>query len=89
MRFKWDQKKNKQLMGERNIKFENLEEIFDRSYHLSQKNDDPEQWRAIGWAQGRLVTLIYEEREDANGIFYWFITAWISTNAERRLFNER
>lgn len=44
--------------------------------------------RAIGWLSGRLITLIYEEREDGQGVYYWFVTAWSSTQAERRLFDE-
>lgn len=88
MRFKWDSKKNEQLARERNISFVNVREIFEATYHLSQKNDDPEQWRAIGWARGQLVTLIFEEREDSSGIYYWLVTAWSSTNSERKLFNE-
>jgi len=38
--------------------------------------------------QDRLVTLIYEEREDDEGIYYWFVTARDPTKEERKLFNE-
>jgi len=88
VRFKWDKKKNEQLIKKRNIDFEIAGDVFEHPYHLSQKSDDPEQWRAIGWIKGHLITLIYEEREDEEGIYYWFVTAWNSTNTERNLFNE-
>ncbi len=88
MRFDWDQTKNKLLVKNRNIDFNDVGEVFERGYHLSQKNDDPEQWRAIGWVKGSLVSLIYEERVDKEGLYFWFVTAWKSTNAERILFNE-
>lgn len=88
MRFGWDEKKRKKLADTRGIFFEKLVEIFSHPYHLSQKNDQPEQWRAIGWSEGRLVSLIFEEREDDDGICYWFITAWIATKEERRMFRE-
>jgi len=88
VRFEWDQKKNERLMKERNIDFNEVIEIFGHAYHLSQKNDDPEQWRAVGWVKGRLVPLIYEEREDETEVYYWFVTAWNATSAERKLFNE-
>lgn len=70
MRFKWDQKKNAKLKRERGMGFEAAVELFEKPYHLSQKNDEPEQWRAIGWVQDKLVSLIYEEREDEESIFY-------------------
>jgi uncharacterized DUF497 family protein len=88
MRIKWDLKKNEKLIEERNIDFQDASRIFGQSYHLSQKNDDPEQWRVIGWVDSRLITLIYEERQDEEGIYFWFVTAWVSTPSERKLFNE-
>ena len=37
-------------------------EIFDQAYLVDQKNDDPEQFRAIGWCCGRLCSVIFETR---------------------------
>jgi uncharacterized DUF497 family protein len=59
MRFEWDNRKNLRLKKQRGLGFEMVVELFDSAYHLSQKNDDPEQWRAIGWVKGKMVTLIY------------------------------
>lgn len=88
MRFKWDSKKSEKLKRERGLGFEELQELFENQYHLSQKNDDPEQWRAIGWVKGKLVTLIYDEREDEEGIYYWFVTFWSTTKAESELYEK-
>jgi uncharacterized DUF497 family protein len=84
----WDKRKGTKLERDRGLGFELITELFDKPYYLSQKNDEPEQWRAIGWVKGRLVTLIYEEREDEEGVYYWFVTYWPSTTTERKLYNE-
>lgn len=88
MRFKWDETKGKRLKRERGLGFEEIGAIFENPYHLSQKSDEPEQWRAIGWVKDKLVSLIYEERQDKEGIYYWFVTYWHATQAETELYNE-
>ena len=89
MRFKWDEKKSAQLKRERGMAFDEVLGLFEKPYHLSQKRDDPEQWRAIGWAQEKLITLIYEERKDEEGLVYWLVTFWPSTKTERELFDDQ
>lgn len=74
MRLKWDDKKSDKLKKQRGLSFSELVEVFEKTYHLSQKRDDPEQWRAIGWVKGKLSSLIYEEREDGDGSYYWLVT---------------
>ncbi len=44
-------------------------------YLVDQKSDDPEQFRAIGWCLGRLSSVIFEIRHDADGEYYYLITA--------------
>ncbi len=88
MRFQWDEEKSEKLRQERGLGFSELTGLFEKPYHLSQKQDDPEQWRAIGWVGEKLVSLIYEEREDTEGPFYWFVTYWPATRAERRLYEQ-
>jgi hypothetical protein len=41
--------------------------IFDQTYLVDQKSDDPEQYRAIGWCDGRLCSVIFEIRNDEEG----------------------
>ena len=88
MRFKWDEKKNDTLKKARGMGFDEVLELFEKPYHLSQKNDDPEQWRAIGWVKSLLFAVIYEEREDEEGLFYWLVTFWPATKTERKLYDE-
>ena len=70
------------------MSFEAVGQIFDHPYFLDQKNDDPEQFRAIGFVNDQLVTLIFEHREDDKGEYYHFVTYWRSTKAERRLYEK-
>jgi hypothetical protein len=48
----------------------------------------PEQCRAIGWASGRLYTLIFEVRHDAEGEYYHLTTLWKATREEQRLYEQ-
>ena len=68
--------------------FEVVAQLFDHPYFLDQKNDDPEQYRAIGFVNAQLVTLIFEHREDDEGEYYHLVTYWRSTKAERRLYEK-
>jgi hypothetical protein len=43
---------------------------------MQQKNDDPEQYKAIGVVQGKWVTLIFEIRHDDEGAYEHFVTLW-------------
>jgi uncharacterized DUF497 family protein len=68
--------------------FEVVAQIFDHPYFPDQKNDNPEQYRAIGFVNAQLVTLIFEHREDDEGEYYHLVTYWRSTKAERRLYEK-
>ncbi len=48
----------------------------------------PEQYRAIGWVSGRLYSVIFEIREDADGEYHHLITLWKATKGERKLYEE-
>jgi uncharacterized DUF497 family protein len=69
VRFKFDKKKSVALRKNpnRGIGFEEVQEIFDHPYYLDQRNEQPEQWRAIGWASARLYSLIFEIAQDRDG----------------------
>ena len=47
-----------------------------------QKSDDPEEFRAIGWAGGQLRSVICEIRRDSEGEVYRLITEWNATKQE-------
>jgi uncharacterized DUF497 family protein len=63
-------------------------EIFDQAYLVDQKNDDPEQFRAIGWCGGRLCSVIFEMRHDEEGDYCYLITAWKATKEEQQVYAE-
>jgi len=72
----------------RAIGFEEAQEIFSHPYYQDQRNDDPGQFRAIGWVRGRLFALIFEIREDRIGEYYHLVTLWRATPQERKLYEE-
>ena len=90
MRFKFDKKKSLSLRQnpKRGIGFEEAQEVFSHPYYEDQRKDQPLQYRAIGWAQGRLYALIYEIRKDTRGEFYHLVTLWKATAQEEQLYEE-
>ncbi len=90
MRFHFDERKSKSLRRnpKRGIGFEEVQEIFFHPYYSDQRSDFPAQHRAIGWVCGRLYSVIFEVREDAEGEFYHLVTLWKATTAERKLYEE-
>jgi len=90
MRFHFDERKSKRLREnpKRAIGFEEAREIFGRPYYLDQRSDFPEQYRAIGWASGRLYSVIFEIREDDEGEFYYLVTLWKATKQEQKLYED-
>ena len=90
MRFDFDRNKSLLLRNnpKRGIGFEEAQEIFAHPYYEDCRSDDPEQFRAIGWVNGRLYSLVYEVREDVGGEYYRLVTLWKSTREERRLYEQ-
>lgn len=89
MRFRFDAEKNREVKRKHGISLEEAQEIFDQSYLVDRKNDDPEQFRAIGWSGGRLCSVIFEIRRDREGEFYHLITAWKATKQEEDAYAEQ
>lgn len=83
MRFRYDTQKSTLLRKKRGVGFEEVQELFYSPYFLDRILDEPEQWVAIGWVNAHLYSVIYEEREDDEGIYYHLVTLWKSTKAER------
>ncbi len=50
--------------------------------------DDPTQYSATGWVQGKLYTVICEQRFDSEGLYYHLITLWKATKQEVRNYAE-
>ena len=48
------------------------------------KNDDPEQYYSIGFdTNGKMLTVVYELREDNKGMYVWIVTLWKTTKEEK------
>jgi uncharacterized DUF497 family protein len=90
MRFRFSKAKSESLRKnpKRGIDFEEAQKIFGHAYYLDQRSDNPEQYRAIGWVQGRIFSLIFEIREDSLGEYYHLVTLWRTTSQERKLYEE-
>ena len=90
MRFDFDLEKSRRLKAnpERGAGFEEAQSLFDREHIIDRRSDDPEQFRAIGWVGGKLYSVIYEVRQDAEGEFYHLLTLWKATKEERRAYAE-
>ena len=90
MRFKFDPRKSEALRKNprRGIGFEEAREIFDHPYYLDERNENPPQYRAIGWVGGKLFSLIFEVREDRMGEYFRLVTLWRATRQERKLYEE-
>jgi uncharacterized DUF497 family protein len=88
MRFDFDLRKSKILRKnpQRGIGFEEAQLIFTRPYYQDQRSDIPEQYRAIGWVDDRLFSLIFEVREDEEGELYHLVTLWKATREEKELY---
>jgi uncharacterized DUF497 family protein len=85
LRFKFDKTKSRHLRAKRGIGFEEVQELFYAPYYLDQLSGEPEQWVAIGWVNARLFTVV---RTDRVGEYYYLVTLWRSTTAERTKYEE-
>jgi uncharacterized DUF497 family protein len=84
MRFRFDAEKNREVTQKHGVSLEEAQEIFDQVYLLDRKNDNPEQFRAIGWSGGRPCSVVFEVRSDKEGEYCRLITAWKATKQEQQ-----
>jgi uncharacterized DUF497 family protein len=82
MRCAFDKSKSRAVKRKHGVSLEEAREIFDQVYLVDQRKEDPEQFRAIGWAVRRLCSVIFETRHDSAGEYFHLITAWIATKQE-------
>ena len=90
MGLKFDQNKSILMKDKpkKGIDFYEVQEIWSHPYSEHFCSDDPEQFRANGWVKGKLYSVIFEVREDAEGEFYHLITLWKSTKEEIKLYEK-
>lgn len=88
MRFRFDKEKSRSVKQKHGLSLREAQEIFDQTHIIDQRNDNPEQFRAIGWRRGRLCSVIFEIRQDRDGEYYHLVTAWTATREEERSYAE-
>jgi uncharacterized DUF497 family protein len=88
MRFQFDSEKSREVKRKHRVSLREAQDIFDQAFLVDQKNDAPQQFRAIGWCPGLLCSVIFEIRHDSEGEFYHLITAWKATKAEEQIYAE-
>jgi len=90
LRLKFDTEKSAELKAnpKRGIGFEDTVTLWEKPYYLDQRIDSPDQFRAIGWVEDKLYSVIFEVREDADGEFYHLVTLWKATREERELYEK-
>jgi len=84
MRFEYDPTKNRGVKRKHGVSLREAQEIFDQTYLVDKKNDFPEPFRAIGWCERRLCSVIFEIRQDAQGDYYHLVTAWKANKEEEQ-----
>ncbi len=89
MRVQFTEAKNREVHRKHGISLSEAGEIFDQAYIVDTKNDDPEQFRAIGWSRGRMCSVIFEIRRDSEGEYYHLVTAWKATKQEIQSYAEQ
>ncbi len=88
MRVEFDWAKSRAVKQKHGVSLNEAREIFDQVYLVDQKNEDPEQFRAIGWCGARLCSVIFEVKHDEDGEFYDLVTAWTATKEEEQSYAE-
>jgi uncharacterized DUF497 family protein len=81
---RFDREKSRTVKRKHGVSLKDAQAIFDQAYLVDQKNDNPEQFRAVGWCGGRLCSVIFEIRNDAEGEYYHLVTAWKATLEEEQ-----
>jgi uncharacterized DUF497 family protein len=88
MRFDWDNTKSQMLQENRGYSLEEVAVVLAGEYVEQVKRDEPEQFIAIGYLEGMLLSVIYEIRYDTEGEYVWLITYWQSTKREQEIYEQ-
>ena len=88
MRFDWDNHKSQLLQQNRGYSLEEVSIALAGEYVEQIKQDNPEQFIAIGYLGNTLLSVIYEIHYDDEGEYIWLITYWKSTKREREIYEQ-
>ena len=84
--FEWHEEKNLANIRKHGIRFEDATQVFDSEVLVVRARAGEEvRWKAIELLDGRLITVIFTERQDRRRI----ISARPAARTERRVYNER
>ena len=89
MRVRWNEAKRQRVLAERNIDFGQFNDLLYIPYVEDRRSEIPEQYRIIGFADGKLTTFIVEYRIDEVGEYIWIVTAWRATKQERKNYDRQ
>lgn len=70
------------------MSFEDVQCVLENQHLMETKNDDPEQFIAVGFVKTILVTVVFEFREDYEGEFIWLVTYWRATKQEAKRYEK-
>lgn len=76
------------MKQKRGYSLEEIAIILAGDYVERMKQDDSEQFIAIGFLKNSLFSVIYEVRYDDEGEYIWLITYWKSTKREREIYEQ-
>jgi len=82
MRFRFDRANSLAVKRKHGVSLTEAQQIFEQTYVVDQRNDNPEQFRAIGWCGGQLCSVMFEMRLDKEGDYFHLVTAWKATKEE-------
>ena len=88
VRLEFDPAKSRAVEKKHGVSLKDASEVFDQVYIVDQRNDDPFQYRAIGWCCGRLCSVIFEIRSGELGEYHHLVTAWKATPEEEQSYAE-
>ncbi len=90
MRFKFNPHKSELIKDnpERGNSCGEAKAVKEKPYYEYFRNDDPEQFQAIGWVGDKFYTVIVEFMEDSQGEYYHLVTLWRATTQEGRLYGQ-
>jgi uncharacterized DUF497 family protein len=88
IRFGFERNKSRDVKRKHGVSLKEAQDTFDQVYVVDQKNDNPEQFRAIGWCGGSLCSVIFEIGHDSEGEYYRLVTAWKATKEEEQSYAE-
>lgn len=90
MKFDWDPKKAKLNLAKHGVAFDRAQLVFFDEFAIEEPDPEPTEvrHRRTGMANGVLLRVVYTEREVADRLVIWLISARPLTKTERKRYEE-